>query len=115
MSSFVIGAQALFDALLAQGYPMVMPLHDPLLQQTLSFSTIKAAQRRRERGDFPPTTRIGGRVAVMLPDLAMWLASKSAATKADAPPQSAGINAKHVPAPRRRGRPRKAALIGSAS
>jgi predicted DNA-binding transcriptional regulator AlpA len=115
MSSFVISVQALFDALLAQGYPMIMPLHDPLLLQTLGFATIKAAQRRRERGDFPPTVRIGGRVAVMLPDLAAWLASKSAVAKADALPCIAGVNADHAPTARRRGRPRKAARAGSAS
>jgi hypothetical protein len=107
MSSFLIGAQALFEALLAQGYPMVMQLHDPLLQQTLGFKTVKAAQRRLERGNFPPVTRIGRGTTVMLPDLAAWLASKSAAAQADAAPQSVSITPDRPPPPRRRGRPRK--------
>lgn len=111
MSSFSISAQALFEALLAQGYPMVMQLHDPFLQQTLGFKTVKAAQRRIERGTFPPVARIGRGTAVMLPDLAAWLASKSAAVsiavQADAAPQSVSITPDRPPAPRRRGRPRK--------
>jgi hypothetical protein len=108
--SSTIGAQALFEALLSQGYPMVMYLHDPLLQQTLDYKTVKAAHRRRERGNFPPTTPMGKGTAVMLPDLAVWLASKSAAAQADAPSQGVPAHADLAdlpPAPRRRGRPRK--------
>ena len=106
MSSFLIGAQALFDALLAQGYPMVMQLHDPLLQQTLGYKTVKAAHRRIERGNFPAVTRIGRGTTVMLPDLAAWLASRSAAVsvavQADAAPQSVSITPDRPPPPRRR-------------
>ena len=110
-----ISVDTLFVALISQGAPMVMALDDPFLSQTLAYTSITAAQRRRERGDYPPTTYIGGRVVVMLPALAAWLAAKSTAPEAAAPRPSAEL----IPASsrRRRGRPRKAvdtpATIGS--
>ena len=105
-------AQALFDALLAQGFPLVLRLNDEPLKATLGYTTVKAAQRRIERGNFPPVTRgVGKGTAVMLPDLAVWLASKSAAAQADAPSQGVPAHADLPPAPRRRGRPRKGSAV----
>lgn len=114
-STHEISVDTLFSALIAQGAPMVMALDDSYLCQTLGYTSITAAQKRRERGDYPPTTYIGGRVVVMLPALAAWLATKSNAPEAAAPRPSAEL----IPAssPRKRGRPRKAvtthATIGS--
>lgn len=104
-----ISVDTLFGALVAQGAPMVMALDDPYLFRTLGYTSVLAAQKRRERGDYPPTTYIGGRVVVMLPALATWLAAKSTAPDA-APQTSADLHP--GASPRRRGRPRKAGSGG---
>ncbi len=113
MSSDTISAQALFHALVAQGVPMVMPLDESHLQQLLDYKTIKAAQRRRERRDFPPTTRIGRRIAVMLPDLAVWLTRHSASSAVPEPTPHTTQSTALPPPVRRRGRPRKHATVTS--
>jgi hypothetical protein len=104
-----ISVDTLFAALISQGAPMVMALDDPYLCQTLGYTSITAAQKRRERGDYPPTTYIGGRVVVMLPALAAWLATKSTAPEAAAPQPSAELIL--ASSARKPGRPRKAVAM----
>lgn len=89
-----------------QGASLVMWLDDDYLKKNLGYDTVKAAQRRRERGDFPATTTIGGRVAVLLPDLAEWLCRKSVLGSAPEHTPPASPQDATIPSARRRGRPR---------
>ena len=98
-----------FEALLQAGYPPGLGLDDARLHAATGFGNAAAIRQARHLGKFPlPTAKLGKRIVVPLPALAAWLDQVSGLFAHQEQPAEAQSPTPQ-PAPRRPGRPRKAA------
>ena len=108
MSNLNEHKQSTLAALLGAGYPPGLGLDDFRLHAATGFGNAAAVRQARYLGKFPlPTTKLGKRVVVPLPALAAWLDQVSGLASPQQQDQTPA--AAPASAPRRPGRPRKAA------